>query len=284
MSEKYVFESTEKYLKKLDAGLSGRVFRLAMDDGYDYELRFIDGEIVEWREEGGPLHWETYGCLKSDEGIWFVASVLSGREPYTCVTLVLDEPQSLVTMCVSTLGYYPKRPRLVVVDYRFGAIRVADQPLPAKRHGFTNDLSGKKITWHYANGFINTHIYMTERHYRIRMLTNPKTPEELEQEEREIALGLRPRELLYEEPGRYIRIRKNLYLISFVEDNMNRNDPDRGGNNLMVLANLDRGFDCGRTFSRNQKTGGVEHGMFRAYGEVIVEDIPIEHEPSPYRI
>ena len=27
-----------------------------------------------------------------------------------------------------------------------------------------------------------------------------------------------------------------------------------------------------------------EHGLFVAYGEFIEEDIPVEHEPTPYRV
>ena len=50
--KEFVFESTEKYLKKLDSDLAGRTFRLAMDNGQEYQIRFLDGEIAEWRREG----------------------------------------------------------------------------------------------------------------------------------------------------------------------------------------------------------------------------------------
>ena len=107
--------------------------------------------------------------------------------------------------------------------------------------------------------------------------------EGLSQEEREKREGLRPKEMLYEEPTRFIRIRDGMYLMSFVEDNMNRVDPTRGGNNLMVLTNMLHGFDCGRTFCLNGQMK-LEHGLFKAYGEFIEEDIPVEHEPTPYRV
>ena len=282
----YVFKSTDKYLKNLDGGLAGRTFRLAMDDGEEYELRFVSADVVEWRRPGEPLRWEKYGCLRSDDQTWFVAAILSGTKLHTCVTLVLDEVQSLVTMAISRIGFYPNRPRLAVVDYIFGAIRVQGQPLPMKRHGFTRELVDKKITWHYSSGFINTHIYPSERYCRIRPLQagrDYRPKEEIEQEEREKREGLRPKEMLYEEPTRFIRIRDGMYLMSFVEDNMNRVDPTRGGNNLMVLTNMLHGFDCGRTFCLNGQMK-LEHGLFKAYGEFIEEDIPVEHEPTPYRV
>lgn len=284
MSKKeYVFETSEKYLRKLDRDLAGRTYRLAMDNGEEYQIRFLDGELLEWRREGEPLKWEKYGCLKADEKTFFVASVLSGTDVCTCVTLVLDEENSLVTMCISRQGVHPERPRLAEVEYIFGAIRVQYQPLPERRHCFTRDLVGKKIVWHYANGFINTHIYQSERYYRIVPLTDTRTPEEVERDNREIELGLRPKEMLYEEPARFIRIKDGMYLISFVEDNMNRVDPGRGGNNMIVLENLKGGVDCGRTFSVNRE-GKLEHGFFRAYGEPVEEDFPIEKEPTPYRV
>lgn len=284
MAEKeYVFETTEKYLKKLDGDLAGRTFRLAMDNGEEYQIRFLDGEILEWRREGELLRWEKYGCLKADDSTFFVASVLGGTEVCTCVTMVIDEENSLVTMCISRQGIHPLRPRLAEVEYIFGAIRVPGRPLPEKRHSFTRDLVGKKIVWHYANGFINTHIYQSERYYRIVPLTDTRTPEEVERDNREIELGLRPKEMLYEEPARFIRIKDGMYLISFVEDNMNRVDPGRGGNNMIVLENLKGGVDCGRTFSVNRQ-GRLEHGFFRAYGEPVEEDFPIENEPTPYRV
>ena len=281
--KEFVFETTEKYLKKLDGDLAGRTFRLAMDNGEEYQIRFLDGEIAEWRREGELLRWEKYGCLKADDSTYFVASVLSGTEVCTCVTLVLDEENSLVTMCISRQGIHPARPRLAVVEYLFGAIRVPGRPLPEKRHSFTKDLVGKKIVWHYANGFINTHIYQSERYYRIVPLTDTRTPEEIERDNREIELGLRPKEMLYEEPARFIRIKDGMYLISFVEDNMNRVDPSRGGNNMIVLENLKGGVDCGRTFSMNRE-GKLEHGFFRAFGEPVEEEFPIESEPTLYRV
>ena len=279
---KFHFESTDKFLHNLDTVLAGRTFHLAMDDGEDFELRFVTGNIVEWRRPGEALRYEEYGCLRADDKVYFVSSLLGGTESPVCVTMVLDEEQSLVTIAVSRIGFYPKRPRLAVVDITFGAIRVPGQPLPVKRHGYTRDLAGRKITWHYATGFINTQIYYTEKYCRIRPLTDLRTPEEIAGEEEEIRAGLRPAPMLYEEPMRVIRIKEGLYLLCFVEDNMNRVNPEIGGNNLMFAANLSRGCDYGRCFSI--KNGKVEFGFFNAYSEPCEEDLPVEHEKSPYRV
>ena len=131
---KFHFESTDKFLHNLDTVLAGRTFHLAMDDGEDFELRFVTGNIVEWRRPGEALRYEEYGCLRADDKVYFVSSLLGGTESPVCVTMVLDEEQSLVTMAVSRIGFYPKRPRLAVVDITFGAIRVQDHL--ALRHRF----------------------------------------------------------------------------------------------------------------------------------------------------
>jgi len=280
------FESNDKYLKKLDGGLIGRVFRLAMDNGEEYELRFVTGDIVEYSSQDTPLRWEKYGCLRADEKTWFVASILGNSKVRTCVTLVIDEENSLVTMAISRMGVYPKRPRLATVEFIFGAIRRPDRPLPIKRHGYTRDLVGKKITWHYATGFINTHIYGNERFCRIRPLQegqDARSTADMAKDRQERAQGLRPEEMLYDEPMRFIRIKDGMYLMSFIEENMNRVDPERGGNNLMILANTKEGFDCGRTFSMNREQK-PEHGLFVAYGEFTDEEISVEYEPTPYRV
>ena len=286
IDREHFFTSTDKYEKKLDGSLAGRTFRLAMDNGAEYELRFVTGEIVEWRTPGQTLRWEKYGAEKVDDKTTFVASVLGFTKINTCVTLVLDEENSLVTMAISRMGLYPLRPRLVDVEFIFGAIRVMNQPLPYKRHCFTSDLLGKQISWHYSTDFINTQIYTEGRYYRIRPLQQATTASVVAQQsmdDKERAAGTRPEKMLYEEPARYIKIKDGIYLVSFIEENMNKVEFDRGGNNLMLLINAKEGFDVGRTFSLNREQK-LEHGLMKAWGEFTDEDVEMAHEPTPYRV
>jgi hypothetical protein len=92
-----------------------------------------------------------------------------------------------------------------------------------------------------------------------------------------------PSKPLYEEPGVYIKIKENIYLVSFIELNLNKRDILRGGNNLVLLINTKLGFDVGRTFSldKDQKPEG---GMLMTHGEFTDEDIPESHGPTPYRV
>ena len=49
MKHEIKFESTEKYLKKLDGSLAGKNFWLVMDNGEEY-----DRVRYQWRTEGLP--------------------------------------------------------------------------------------------------------------------------------------------------------------------------------------------------------------------------------------
>ena len=266
-------QSTDKYLYPTDYSLAGKTFVLAMDDGETYTVRFLTGEALMWAKQGEPFRWEKYACLESEESSYFVVSYRASQPVRTCIALVLDTEQSLVTACYSRQGYYPKRPRLVKTDFIFGAIQVDGQPLPIKRHCFTSDLNGKQITWRYSSGFLNTHLYIDSNYYRIRPIRQA-FGQETEGDSKDP---------LFEEPSSYIKIKDGMYLISFIENNLNKYDPLRGGNNLIVLTNEKKMFDVGRTFCLNkeQKPDG---GVFIAYGEVTDEYVELAHLPSPYRV
>ena len=68
------FEHEGKYIKRTDDCLAGQKFRIAMDNGEELDVRFVGGEIVEWRRVGERLRWEKYGCLQADEQTFGVQS------------------------------------------------------------------------------------------------------------------------------------------------------------------------------------------------------------------
>ena len=135
-----IFESNAKYVSKFNHELAGRTFHLVMDNGREYVASFISGEIVLWAEQGDPFRWEKYQCLKSDDTTYLVVMELYGQPLRTCRTLVLDLEQSLVTMHVARQGGIPHRPRMVEVEFLFGAIKLPGQTPPVKRHCYTTDL------------------------------------------------------------------------------------------------------------------------------------------------
>lgn len=277
-------KGTEKYVTNFDYDLAGQTFALAMDNGYEYAASFLSGEILMWAERGEPLRWDTYRCLKSDDTTYFVVIEPFGQPLRTCLTLILDLENSLVTMHKARQGGVPNRPRMAEVDIVFGAIRRPGQPLPVKRHSYTADLVGKKINWTYSSGFVNTHIYMSENYCRARAITRPIPPDAKPEDIAQMrANEEREKVWIYEEPIRCVKIKDNCYLCSFIEENMNKMDSRQSGNNLMILSNMKDGFDVGRTF-RMENDQRPDCGLFVAHGEFTDEDIELEHRPSPYRV
>lgn len=265
----FEFETNEKYLKKLDYDLAGKCFHLVMDNGRDIIYNFLSGEILTYSENGSPLKWEKYGCLKIDESTFFVVFEKRGLPERTCITNVLDLENSLVTVATTRQNVIPERKRMAFSDIVFGAIKKEGEELPVARHHYTSDLIGKQVTWTYANGFVNTHLYVSDMYYRIRVLDAPD--------------NAAADAWNYDEPARYVKIKENIYMLSFIEENLNKMDPLKGGNNLIILADMKNMRDVGRSFVYNSQQI-PEWGMYRAYGELVEEDVPNAHTKSPFKI
>jgi hypothetical protein len=280
-------ENRDSYFDKLEYGLAGKSFHLVMDSGYEYAASFLSGEIVMWAASGEPFRWETYQCLKSDETTYFIVMQLTGQPLRTCRTLVLDLENNLVTMHLATQGGLPNRPRIVQAEISFGAIKQPGQTPPVRRHSYTADLVGRKITWTYSNGFMNTHIYMSEMVCRAWAVQRPPLPPDTPPERLARIKKNEEREKiwLYEEPIRCVKIKDGCYLVSFIEENMNKMDSAIGGNNLLILSNMKEGFDVGRSFKLNDDdNSNPVNRMLIAHGAYSDDDLEVEHLPSPYRV
>ena len=82
------------------------------------------------------------------------------------MTLILDLMTRLVTVVDTYVGYKKEYPTMCDHVYDFGAIAVPGHPLPEKRHGYTNDLVGKRIQWHYGPEFSIIHVYYHPNYVR----------------------------------------------------------------------------------------------------------------------
>lgn len=286
MAEKkeYKFESKAKFMKVLDYTLAGKSFHLVFDDDEEIVLNFLTGEIVCVGKYGEVMHWEHYGALRVDETTYLVSYEQFGHPERICDTYVLDLEASLVTRIYARQGVIPRSRRMTVADIQFGAIKVDGKDLPIKRHTYTTDLVGKTAVWHYANSFLNKHIYYDANYYRIQILDNPPLPE---MTEHEAALHKRDQEAwgnwFFDEPTKYIKIKEGIYLCSFIEENLNRANPLKGGSNFLALINVKEGFDVCRSFTHtaNQEP---QWGLSKAYGDVVDDEEWANRPESPYRV
>jgi hypothetical protein len=269
--ENPVFEGASQYRGAFVYELAGRTYQLIMDNGNDYVVRFLSGEVLEWAEKEQPFKWETYDCLKIDEDTYFVNTELSGTSCRIGLTLVLDLEDSLVTVVVAKQKDNKRYPDMVTNDFIFGAIKVEGKKLPLKRHGFTDDMIGKRIKWRYNPDFKIVHVYYNSNYIRADFPWVPKTPE------MEAAMKQHP----YDEVSRYIKIKKNIYLVSFCEQNYTK--LGKKGNCLTILMDINRLHDIGRSFGLGM-TGAPENYLFSAFGQRVESDGIIEAEPSVYRM
>ena len=66
------FPGLSQYRGPLCYELAGKTFRLVMDSGKVYSLRFLDEKSLQWSEEAGPARVDAYRCLKGDDTTYLV--------------------------------------------------------------------------------------------------------------------------------------------------------------------------------------------------------------------
>ena len=267
-----------RYVAEADTGISGKVFRLAMDDGEQYLVHFTSDSTLLTAKTGEELQSYACSCLHCDDEVWFVV-FMRGKQ---CVTLLLDEAQSLATAIYADL--LPKRLNLVRHRFLFGAITKPNEPVSLARHAFTDEMVGTKITWHYSPYVNITHCYFTENYMRnslrgMKPLPADAAPEAVfDAEDRVRRWG----NIFFEEPAQYIRLNDHLYVVALMEANRNRIDPMQGGGDMVLAINTRRMRDYGRGFHTG--IGAPGYGLISVSGDW--DDLPdvMDTAESPYLV
>ena len=86
-----------------------------------------------------------------------------------------------------------------------------------------------------------------------------------------------------DEPSRYIKIKENVYLFSFVEESFTKQG--RIGNNMLFVMDIDRLHDVGRSFGLTTLADGTittENYVTAAFGQWEESDGVIEGKPNVY--
>ncbi|MDR1531617.1 MAG: NAD(P)H-binding protein [Clostridiales bacterium] len=273
-----VFEGMSQYREPLNFELAGKQFDLVFDGGQEYLACFITGGALFWAPFGAGGQALRYDCAKGGEGVYFVNFELAGVTPRTNLTLVMDIDARLVTMVKTITGFDEKYPYMVDSEYFFGYINIPGFAVPEKRHGFTKDLVGRRIHWHYSPTLEIIHVYYCEDFCRV---TFPEgkgwggipADEFWDMMEREP----------YDEKAAYMKIRDGLYLVSVMEQNMSRKGFT--GNSLLFLIDAERVHDVGRSFGHaGLQEGKVrpENYIFGAFGDFVYSDGVLESKPNVY--
>jgi hypothetical protein len=278
-------DGRKRFILKLNDELSGRIYHLVMDNGYEYVVSFLSDETLAWAKQGDFFVYQDYKCAGGNPQTYFVNFIITEDGVYTCISLVIDLENSLVTMVKGNFGIYPARSRLTTHQVIFGAIKLPGEPLPVIRHSYTAELVGKKIAWQYSPAVKLTHIYISERYMRSSLKNMPPIDENTTAEQKAEIEDRAKRwgAIFFEETSYYIKISKHLYLVGMIEDFRNRINPETGGGDMLYLLNTVQMQDFIRSFSISPAQV-PEIRMFTALGEFIDEPDEMESAPSPFRI
>lgn len=258
------FEGLSQYKSPCSRELEGKSFDIAFDDGCEMDVSFPSRGKILYSENGGSACLETCRCMKAADTAYLVLVERRGAKPRAGFMLVLDLESRLVTGNFVQQGAVSSFPGLVTRTVRFGAIRDGDKPLPENRHHFTDELVGRKIEWTYNPDFHIIHVYLTPDSYCFAL--NPEMRRRTEEARQEQDRGpMRP----VREPSIYIKLRDNLFLFSWIEEN------GGSGTEGLIVANTDSLTDVGCFFGLNPE-GKPEAYLFSAYGRWVEEHLPEE--------
>ena len=266
------FEGVSQYRAPAVFELAGRSVHLVMDDGPNGVITFLSGDSLYWMPDNGTGRLDYYDCLKADEDTYMVIVEAVGITPRTGVTIILDFEQSLVTVILAHTGTNPEFPLLVTNEIIFGAIRQEGKPLPRIRHGYSSDLAFSRLDWRCMaiRGHL-THVYGNTLYVRV------PDPDPNDRSPMAEAFRARP----YDERSHMLKIKEGLYLYSFLESNMTYNGVI--GNNLVIICDIRKPHDIGRSFGTNQM-GLPENYLYSGIATWKDETGPEETRQSVYRV
>ncbi len=239
MTEEEVYEAVKKNATTFGGGndmsgnqlplsdvLVGKELTVRYDNGGPvWNYKFDDIKKLHWRREGdGAWHEETYEAFEPAEDMILFSHIHSGTRPNKSVAIVLDFANGLTTCVNSKLGteYMANEVSQRVV---FGIIEMKGLTAPRYwRHGFTDELVGRAFTWNYSSNTTSMHVYSTPHSYSWTIFLDNG------------AGGLQ-----WSSPCKYVKLRDDTYLFTWVEEACN-------GHQGTIVINTRTMHDCGFSY------------------------------------
>lgn len=257
------FEGISQYRNPLCFELAGKTTQLIFDDGGMLNIDWLSGTHAKFTDEKGNTRIDRYQCTKAEDTVYLILIDRNDLTPREGLILVIDFSENLVTANFAKQGTYPDFPELVRANIRFGYVEIDGRKPPEKRHTFTTDLVGRKFEWAYTPDFHICHIYMAPDHYRWGQTHENR-------QKRGIPVNDRSQSAFY------IKLRSNLYIFSWIEDN------GGGGTEGFIVLNTDRITDTGCFFGCAGPDKHQEAYLFCAYGKKITEHLEDEDPADLY--
>ncbi len=202
--------------------LVGKELTLRFDNGPAVDYRFADSHTLRWRREGERAwHEERYESWESAPGVVMFGHLLSGAPRHDSYTIVADFEHGLATCLHGTMGT-PYMGNEAAAETWFGVVEMQGLTPPKyRRHGYTDELVGRAISWSYSPGLTSMHLYSTPHSLSWIIFTDSG------------AGGME-----WSGPASYVKIRDGLYLAYWLEEACN-------GTLGMILINMRTMHDCG---------------------------------------
>lgn len=186
----------------------GKELTVRMDNGPVIEYRFDDVRELRWRYEGdGNWREAFYEMYEPDDELYFFAHFLDAEFPRSCAMVALDMKNGLSTLVKGTTGT-PYRNNETTPTYYFGVMEMEGIVAPRYlRHGWTDEMVGKAVTWNYQPGdpgLTSMHLYATPHSYSWIIFMPDGS------------MGMQ-----WSSPGWYSKLRDGVYIMAWVEEACN---------------------------------------------------------------
>ena len=186
----------------------GKSISFRGDDGFTVDLHIKSITDLEYRlNEESNWHSEQYRAVILDDDLIILGFYRSGSNPPASLVFAMDFKNGCTTCIALKIGSKHDI-HDVDPDYHFGIIETEGlTPFRIFRHGFTNELLGRAFTWTYANTLSSIHFYNAPHSYSWTIITNdePGSPSN------------RAGGFVWSSPCEYIKLRDDVYIMSFVE-------------------------------------------------------------------
>ncbi len=203
------------------AFLAGKTLTLRYDDGPVMDYRIDDAETLNWRKNGGAWTKARYQAWESAPGVIMFGHLLEGEPNHDGHMIVADFHHGLVS-CFNGFLNTPYFANEAGVKTLFGVIEMEGLVPPKyRRHGFTDEMVGRAVSWNYRPGLTSMHLYSTPHTVSWIIFTDAD------------AGGME-----WSGPGAFIKIRDGLYFLYWLEEACN-------GTLGTILVNMRTMHDAG---------------------------------------
>ncbi len=209
--------------------LAGRAFTLRYDDGLRMDYRFESADSLRWRMNDGPWTTTRYNAWEGPPGVFIFGHFLTGTPGHDGHMVTVDLEAGLATLFRGYLNT-PYIANEAWAETSFGVAVGEGIPDPgARRHGFTDELLGRCMTWSYSPGLTSMHLYSSPNTISWIIFTPSGHG------------GMQ-----WSGPGDYVKIRDGLYFVYWREDACN-------GALGTILINMNTMHDSGIDYHCDKK-------------------------------